>query len=141
MTGSGLRVLMERPWRRRVLVISAMTALLAVLLEPAGRLYTVYASFVLRWSTVAISVLIVVSGIAGAVRDLAGGYLTDRFGRRGPAIALTVATGGRDQPQLCHRVDRLFRGQRVLERVCQREHAGLRGVVRRAVPDPSTRDR
>jgi MFS family permease len=92
VTGSGLRVLMERPWRRRILVISAMTALLAVLLEPAGLLYTVYASFVLRWSTVAISILIVVSGIVGAVCYLAGGYLTDRFGRRGPAIALTIAT-------------------------------------------------
>ena len=69
-----------------------MTALLAVLLEPAGLLYTVYASFVLRWSTLAISILIVVSGIAGALSYLAGGYLTDRFGRRGPAIALTVAT-------------------------------------------------
>ena len=47
---------------------------------------------VLSWSPVQISFLIVVAGIAGAVSYLAGGYLTDRFGRRGPAIALTVAT-------------------------------------------------
>jgi len=92
LTGSALRLLMQRPWRRRVLILAAMTALLAVLLEPAGLLYTVYASFVLRWSTLAISILIVVSGIAGALSYLAGGYLTDRFGRLGPAIALTVAT-------------------------------------------------
>lgn len=92
VTGSALRLLMEPRWRRRVLVLAATTCLLAVLLEPAGLLYTVFASFVLHWSTVAISILIVVSGIAGACSYLIGGYLTDRFGRRGPAIALTIAT-------------------------------------------------
>jgi MFS family permease len=91
-TGSALRVLWERPWRRRIVVLAAMTGLLAVLLQPAGLLYTVFASFDLHWSAGAISVLIVVSGVAGAASYLAGGYLTDRFGRRGPAIALTVAT-------------------------------------------------
>jgi predicted MFS family arabinose efflux permease len=69
-----------------------MTGLLAILLEPAGLLFTVYATDVLRMSPGAISVLIVVSGAAGASSYLAGGYLTDRFGRMGPAIALTVAT-------------------------------------------------
>ena len=92
VTGSALRLLMDRQWRRRVLVLAATTGLLAVLLEPAGLLYTVFASFVLHWSTVAISILIVVSGVAGAASYLAGGYLTDRFGRRGPAIGLTIAT-------------------------------------------------
>ena len=92
VTGSALRLLMERPWRRRLIILATMTALLGVLLEPAGLLYTVYASFVLHWSTVAISILIVVSGTAGAVSYLGGGYLTDRFGRRGPAIGLAVAT-------------------------------------------------
>ncbi len=92
VTGSAIRLLMQPPWRRRILVLAAMFALLAVLLEPAGLLYTLYASVVLSWSPVQISFLIVVSGTAGAVSYLAGGYLTDRFGRRGPAIALTVAT-------------------------------------------------
>jgi len=92
VTGSALRLLMQRPWRRRMLILSTMTGLLAVLLDPAGLLYTVYASFLLHWSTVAISILVVVSGIAAAVSYLAGGYLTDRFGRRGPAVALTVST-------------------------------------------------
>jgi MFS family permease len=91
-SGSALRVLLEAPWLRRIAILATMTGLLAVLLEPAGLLYTVFASFVLHWSPVAISVLIVVSGMAGALSYLAGGYLTDRFGRRGPAIALTVAT-------------------------------------------------
>ena len=92
VTGSALRLLLDRPWRRRFLVLATMTGLLAVLLEPAGLLYTVFASFSLHWSAVAISVLIVVSGFTGAVCYLVGGYLTDRFGRRGPAIALTIAT-------------------------------------------------
>lgn len=92
VTGSALRLLMQPPWRRRLIVLAAMTALLAVLLEPAGLLFTVYASRVLSMSPVAISTLIVVSGVAGALCYLVGGYLTDRFGRRGPAIALTIAT-------------------------------------------------
>src|SRR5260370_39815326 len=83
---------MERPWRRRLIVLSVLTALLAVRREPAGLLFTVYASRVLSMSPVAISTLIVVSGVAGALCSLVGGYLTDRFGRRGPAIALSIAT-------------------------------------------------
>jgi MFS family permease len=92
VTGSSIRLLFEPRWRRRIVVLAAMFALLAVLLEPAGLLYTVYASAVLSWTPVQISLLVVVSGVAGAVSYLAGGYLTDRYGRRGPAIALTIAT-------------------------------------------------
>jgi MFS family permease len=92
VTGAALRVLLDKPWRRRIVILAVMTGLLAVLLQPAGLLYTVYASFDLHWSPAAISILIVVSGIAGAASYLAGGYLTDRFGRRGPAIALTIVT-------------------------------------------------
>jgi MFS family permease len=47
---------------------------------------------VLLLSPFAISALIFVSGVAGGLSYLAGGYLSDRFGRRGPAIVLTVAT-------------------------------------------------
>jgi MFS family permease len=92
VTASALRLLLQPAWRRRVLVIAAMTALLSVLLEPAGLLFTVFASQVLRLSPVAISTLIAVSGIAGGACYLVGGYLTDRYGRRGPAIVLTIAT-------------------------------------------------
>jgi MFS transporter, SHS family, lactate transporter len=92
VTGSAIRLLMQPRWRRRIMVLAAMFGLLAVLLEPAGLLYTLYASAILGWTPTEISVLIVVSGVAGAVSYLAGGFLTDRYGRRGPAIALTVAT-------------------------------------------------
>ena len=91
-SGSALRLLLTRPWRRRLIVIAATTALLAVLLEPAGLLFTLFASQVLRLSPIAISELIVVSGLGGLASYLAGGYLTDRFGRRVPAAALTGAT-------------------------------------------------
>jgi MFS family permease len=92
VTGSALRLLISPAWRRRVLILAAMFGLLAVLLEPAGLLYTLYASVVLSWTPTEISILIVVSGVVGAVSFLAGGLLTDRYGRRGPAIGLTIAT-------------------------------------------------
>ncbi len=91
-TGAAIRLLIQRPWLRRLLLLAGMTSLLNVLLEPAGLLYTVYASRLLRWTPTEISILVVVAGVAGAVSYLLGGFLTDRYGRRGPAIALTVAT-------------------------------------------------
>jgi MFS family permease len=92
VSGSALRLLLGSPWRRRLIVIAATTALLAVLLEPAGLLFTLFASQTLHMSPTAISVLIVVSGLAGAASYVAGGFLSDRFGRRGPGTALTGAT-------------------------------------------------
>jgi MFS family permease len=92
VSGSALRLLLEPAWRSRVAVVAGMTALRAILLGPAGLLFTVYASEVLHLSPGPISVLIVVSAAVGVVAYLAGGYLTDRFGRRGPAIGLTIAT-------------------------------------------------
>src|SRR6202165_919139 len=41
LSGSALRLLFGAPWRRRILILAATTALLAVLLEPAGLLFTV----------------------------------------------------------------------------------------------------
>ena len=92
LSGSALRLLMAPPWRQRLFIIAATTALLAVLLEPAGLLFTVFASQKLRMSPTGISVLIAVSGVAGAGSYVAGGYLSDRFGRRAPGAALTGAT-------------------------------------------------
>jgi SHS family lactate transporter-like MFS transporter len=92
LSGSALRLLMDRPWRRRILVLSAATALLAVLLEPAGLLFTVFATDTLHMTPVAISILITASGGAGGLAYLAGGYLSDRFGRRWPGIGLSALT-------------------------------------------------
>jgi predicted MFS family arabinose efflux permease len=92
LSGSALRLLMDGPWRRRLLVLSATTALVAVLLEPAGLLFTVFATDILHMTPAAISILILASGTTGGVAYLAGGYLSDRFGRRWPGIALTAST-------------------------------------------------
>jgi MFS family permease len=91
-SGSALRLLIQPAWRRRLLVIAGTTALLAVLLEPAGLLFTLFATQTLHMGPVVISELIVVSGVAGGASYVAGGFLTDRFGRRGPGTALTAAT-------------------------------------------------
>jgi predicted MFS family arabinose efflux permease len=92
LSGSALRLLIAPAWRRRLIVIAATTALLAVLLEPAGLLFTLFASQVLHLSPAAISELIIASGVAGAASYVAGGFLSDRFGRRVPGTALTGAT-------------------------------------------------
>lgn len=92
LSGSALRLLIAPAWRRRLIVIAATTALLAVLLEPAGLLFTLFASQVLHLSPATISELIIASGVAGAASYLAGGFLSDRFGRRVPGTALTGAT-------------------------------------------------
>lgn len=92
LSGSALRLLVGTPWRRRLIVIAATTVLVSVLLAPAGLLFTLFASQALHLSPVAISALIVVSGVAGAASYLIGGFLTDRFGRRRPGAALTGAT-------------------------------------------------
>src|SRR3989454_3570482 len=91
-SGSALRLLLQPPWRRRLFIIAATTALLAVLLEPAGLLFTLFATRYLHMSPAGISVLIAISGVVGAASYLAGGYLSDRFGRRAPGAALTGAT-------------------------------------------------
>src|SRR6266540_1233653 len=65
VTGSAMRLLMQPPWRRRVVILAAMTGLLAILLEPAGLLYTVYASFVLTVATAASTSLSFATGSAG----------------------------------------------------------------------------
>ena len=92
VTASALRLLFHAPWLRRILVFAAVSGLLSVLLEPAGLFYTLFASSSLHLTPAGISALIVVSGALGATAYLAGGFLTDRFGRRGPAIVLTLAT-------------------------------------------------
>jgi predicted MFS family arabinose efflux permease len=92
LSGSALRLLLTPPWRRRLIVIAATTALVAVLLQPAGLLFTLFASQVLHLSPIGISELIVASGLAGAASYVAGGFLSDRYGRRVPAASLTGAT-------------------------------------------------
>jgi predicted MFS family arabinose efflux permease len=92
LSGSALRLLMTPPWRYRIAILAATTALLSVLLEPAGLLFTVFASQTLHLSPTGISTMIIASGAAGLVSYLAGGFLSDRYGRRLPGTVLTAAT-------------------------------------------------
>jgi SHS family lactate transporter-like MFS transporter len=87
-----LRVLLESPWRLRILITATSGALGAVLLSPAGLLFTVFASQTLRLNPLAISALIVASAVAGVICYFAGGFLSDRYGRRLPGISLSAAT-------------------------------------------------
>ena len=91
-TRSALRVLLGRPWLARAAVIACFTALTAVLLEPAGLFFTLFASRDLHMSPGLISAVIVASGVVGFTCYLAGGYITDRFVRRLPGVVLTAGT-------------------------------------------------
>jgi len=91
VTGSAVRLILSRPWRFRVGVLAGTTVLTALVLEPAGLLYTLFASSTLRLSPTAISVVIFFAGVAALISYLGGGYLSDRYGRRLPGAALTAA--------------------------------------------------
>ena len=91
VSASALRLLLEPPWRMRIAVLAGTTLLVALVLEPAGLLFTLFASRELKMSPAAISVLIVASGSVAFPAYIAGGFLSDRFGRRVPGAVLTVA--------------------------------------------------
>lgn len=91
VTHSTLRLLLSEPWKRRVLILAGTTVLVSIVLEPAGLLYTLFASSQLHFSPAGISWLIFASGGVALASYLVGGYLTDRFGRRIPAVVLTAA--------------------------------------------------
>jgi len=91
LSGSALGLLLSPPWRRRVAFLAGQAVLVALALSPAGLLYTFFASSMLHMSPAMISLLIFASGAVALVSYLAGGYLTDRFGRRWPGVGLTAA--------------------------------------------------
>jgi SHS family lactate transporter-like MFS transporter len=90
--GSALRVLAQAPWRRRVAILAASSALLAILGEPAGLFYTLFATTTLGLAPTGISLIIFFAGVAAVASYLPGGYLSDRFGRRMPGFVLTAGT-------------------------------------------------
>jgi MFS transporter, SHS family, lactate transporter len=87
-----LRVLLEPRWRGRLLLLAAFS-LLAVITYEASFFYGVlFASRSLHLRPPAISAILVASGLLGAAGFLAGGWLSDRFGRRRLGVAFLVAT-------------------------------------------------
>lgn len=87
-----VRLLARPPWRARLAVAAAAAALSAMLYRPAGLLYALFGSQQLGLDATAISAVVVVSGLAGVPAFLVGGGLSDRFGRRAPAVGLAVLT-------------------------------------------------
>ena len=91
VSASALRLLMQPPWLARIGALAATTLAVALVLEPAGLLFTLFASSNLKMSPAAISLLIVASGSVAFPAYIAGGYLSDRLGRRLPAVVFTAA--------------------------------------------------
>ncbi len=92
ISGSIVRLLAQSPWRRRVAIFAASAAVGAILGEPAGLFFTVFASQTLHLTPAVISVMIAASAAAALVGYVAGGYLSDRFGRRVLGVALGAVT-------------------------------------------------
>lgn len=91
VSASALRLLMQPPWLLRIGVLAATTLVVALVLEPAGLLFTLYASDTLRMSAATISVVIIASGAVAFPAYIAGGFLSDRLGRRVPGVIFTAA--------------------------------------------------
>lgn len=87
-----LALLLRPPWRRRLGIVAVSAALGAVFYEPANLLLALFGSRVLGFDPAMISAVVAVSGLVSIPAFLVGGRLSDRFGRRLPATALSIAT-------------------------------------------------
>ena len=87
-----LRAMAEPPFRGRLLLLVAYTALAAVSYEPAGLFVVLYGSRVLHLAPAALSLVVVAAGLVGAAAFAAGGWLGDRYGRRRVGVGLAALT-------------------------------------------------
>lgn len=87
---SVIRVLFQAPWRSRLLVLSGAAALGAILYEPANFFAVFYGSRRLGLSSVNLSLVLTVSGVAATAGFVVGGAASDRFGRRLPGVILML---------------------------------------------------
>lgn len=86
-----LRVLLQRAWRRRLLIAVGTALLSAVLYVPANLFYAVRGDQ-LGMGQFEISAVIVVGALLSIPAFFAGAAVADRWGRRRPAVALSVIT-------------------------------------------------
>jgi AAHS family benzoate transporter-like MFS transporter len=92
ISGSTIKLLWQPPWRRRVLILAASALVGAILGEPAGLFFTVYASNSLHLSPGVISAMIAAAAVCAILGYVAGGWLSDRYGRRALGVTLGVIT-------------------------------------------------
>ena len=90
--GRHYAVLFGDPWRTRVAVLVASSAMGALLYEPANFFGTLFGSQAIHLGPTALSAVVAASGVAAAVGYGAGGILSDRAGRKVPAIILSAMT-------------------------------------------------
>lgn len=88
-----LKLLLSGPWRRRLLIVLAVSMLAAVFYTPAGMFVVLFGSSQLGLSAALLSAVIVVSGLVSLPAFPIGGRLSDRWGRRrlGPILTLASA--------------------------------------------------
>jgi MFS family permease len=82
-----------RPYRRRLLLVTAVAFSLAVITGPATSFVFIYAQNVERFPGIALSAMVVAAGALGLGGLLVGRFLADRVGRR-PTVAGAVACIG-----------------------------------------------
>lgn len=88
-----LRVLLQRPWRRRTAVAVVTALLSAVLFVPANLFYAMRGNQ-LGMGQFQISAVIVAGALLSIPAFFAGAASSDRWGRRGPAVVLSLVTAG-----------------------------------------------
>jgi MFS family permease len=88
--GRSARLLLASPWRGRIGVLGLTAALGSLLYEPANFFAVFFGSNTLRLSPFALSAVLVLSGAAAAGGYVAGGSLSDRFGRRLPSVGILL---------------------------------------------------
>ncbi|HEV1997132.1 MAG TPA: MFS transporter [Candidatus Dormibacteraeota bacterium] len=89
---SRFSLLLGAPWRNRVAVLVAASAMGALLYEPANFFGTLFGSQSLHLSAATLSGVVAASGVAAAAGYAAGGMLTDRAGRRVPCVVLSATS-------------------------------------------------
>jgi SHS family lactate transporter-like MFS transporter len=87
-----LSVLLQSPWRGRMVLLAAFSLLSVVFYEPSFFYGVLYGSRSLHLAPAPISAILIVSGWVGAAGFLAGGWLSDRYGRRRLGVAFLVAS-------------------------------------------------
>jgi len=88
-----LRILAGPAWRGRLAILCTFSLLGAIAYTPGGLLGAVYASSELHLSPFGISTVLVATGLIAGLGYLAGGWLSDRTGRRAPAVGLSILSG------------------------------------------------